>query len=1231
MKDPCKPSTSVKVLRNVVKIKTGKKTKLTKRNICEVFTDIKTGKLPLPPLVLTRDRSYLLDKKSPFTSGEYDKLFDKTSSRAVLKRLAEKVNIKKVDTLTKSQLVDAILKRLQFLNISEPVKLSAAVSSPTAAPTPKVTVITKPKQIRKGEFIPAVRKSGTMTNKDLIGAIPQNTVPTPPQVNSRVSVAPEQGKVILGDRNYDLLFDPKTKKSELIRIAKKVNVENVDNMTRKELIEATTKRLRFMTNRGLTRKAPVPFAPNKPPVTSTPSFFPKAPNRPPVTTTPSFLQVKPKAPTPDTGLLNYSRGGANAKGGSFLNFSNGGKKNTNVPNFLKKANVPNAKGGSFLNFSNGGKKNTNVPNFLKKANVPNAKGGSFLNFFGGGKKNSNTPSVPKKVNVPNFLKKANVPNVPKKVNAPNAKKGKSFLNFFGGGKKNSNTPSVPKKVNVPSVPKKVNAPNAKKGKSFLNFFRGGKKNSNAPSVPKKANVPNVPKKVNVPNVPKKANAPNAKKGKSFLNFFRGGKKNSNAPSVPKKVNAPNAKKGKSFFNYFKGGKKKNVNVKPNSGIGKNTLPPNVKPNKIENNKINNMTEELINNAVNNEISNSVRKKQLNDEAKRQNRAKNKNNNNFNATKELNKQLNNEAKRQNRAKNKNNNNFNAGTEFNKQMAIRNVTDELITRAVNNEISNSVRKKQLNNEAKRQNRAKNKNNNNFNAGTEFNKQMAIRDVTDELITRAVNDEIVNSMRKNINNTTTNTKLNNATKNMILSINKATTLKELRKIFLKGTLKLHPNKGGNEATFKIFMNAHNKKKNLLNSGNTKKNDVKINNMTEDLVNNAVNEELTTEIVNEINAGPVTDEIIDDLVSKIINETPVMRLGGRAAEPNQLTNDILTNVEQDVSKEIVTTFNNPLFNNKRTTINNPLFNNKKDGSEELSNYINNLGLQNENKQKLMSLFNTTNQTLEAAKRNATTIRDTRKLEKNANFVSERDKLRNKITKELNMVPNNNGMFSERRGLTKGRIGIWARELKQAKTMENLKNIDNKLAKKTALRRDIENKYTKMGLTKVEKMNHRRKTMKFLNNVDARRELVEIQVKNKTNNNNNTNSVISNYNSNANSNEPKGKMKYGSRENFINAKKIELRELAKNTSTNFGRNINQMETRTNVAKLRGRIEGAVRRNKASFEPVMTNIDRIKRAGAVAEAKRKAKAELRKKNKEVAKATGRGVKATQKKRQMKRK
>ena len=999
MKDPCKPSTSVKVLRNAVKIKTGKKTKLTKRNICEVITDIQSGKLPLPPLILTWDRSYLLDKKSPFTSNEYDKLFDKTSSRVVLKRLAEKINIKKVDTLTKSQLIDAILKRLQFLNISEPVKLPAAVSSPTAAPAPKVTVITKPNQVKKSEVI-------RTTNKGLIEAIPQKTVPRPLRVNSRVPVAPEQGKVILGDRNYDLLFDPKTKKSELIRIAKKVNVENIDKMTRKELIEATTKRLRFMTNRGLTKKAPVP---------STPPFFPKVPNRPQPITTPSFLQVKPKAPTPNTGLLNYPRGGPNVP--KKVNFSNGEKRNMNVP--------------KRVNFSNGEKRNMNAPNFLKKTNAPNdKKGKSFLNFFKGGKKNVNTPNFLKKTNAPSFIKKTNTPNFLKKTNAPNDKKGKSFLNFFKGGKKNAN---------APNVPKKVNAPNAKKGKSFLNFFRGGKKNAN---------------------VPKNVNAPNAKKGKSFLNFFRGGKKNANAPNVPKNVNVPNVPK-------------KNTNA-PNVPINNTTTVVN----EVNDSAVNNMTEELTNNAVISELNNNLAKNIVNDTK----------NNNLNLTKNI---VNDTKK-------------DIGTRINKTK--------------NNNLN--LTKNILNNTKK-------------DIGTRINK------TKNNNLNLAKN--IVNDTKKDIG-TRINNKLNRNLMNDIINNTRTNVVTRINATPVNTT------------------------------------EIKMNNMTEDLVNNAINEELTSEIVNEINAGPLTDEIIDDLVSKIINETPVMRFGGRAAEPNQLTNDILTNVEQDVSKEIVTTFNNPLFNNKRTIINNPLFNNKKEGSEELNKFINNLGLQNENKQKLMSLFNTTNQTLEAAKRNATTIRNTRKLEKNANFTSEREKLRNKITKELNMVPNNNGKFSERRGLTKGRIGIWARELKKAKTVENLKNIDNTLAKKTALRRDIENKYTKMGLTKVEKMNHRRKTMKFLNNVDARRELVEIQVKNKTNNNN-TNSVISNYNSNANSNEPKRKMKYGSRENFINAKKVELRELAKNTSTNFGRNINRMETRTNVAKLRGRIEGAIRRNKTNTRP----------------------------------------------------
>ena len=981
MTDPCKKGTSVKILRNVVKIKTGRKTKLTKKNICEVYTNIQEGKLLLPPLVLTPDRMYLLDKKSPFNSNDYEKLFDRSSSRVTLKKLAEKINIKKVDALTKKQLTDTILKRLQFLNISEPVKLSKR-SSVAAAKRPiavQSTAVKKTVQKR-----PAAVQS---TAAKVVTIFKGPNVPEKPLV-------PEQAKVVLGNRNYDLLFDPKTKREDLLRIANKVGVENAENMTKKELIEATTKRVRFMSNRGLTPKniksgAKVPF-------------FPKPPNRPPPITTPAFLQQKsgpgaggPPVGGPPSGTPNFLKGRTVVPGPAPIP-----PRPSNVkPNNVK----PNAK-----------------PNNVKPSTTNTGTGNNNV------KPNNAKPSTTNTGTGNNNVKPNN-------------------------GKPNNNV--KPSTTNT------------------------GTGNNNV--------RPNAP--------------PPKKSGKSFFNYFRGGKKKNATTTAP-------AKKGKGFFNYFKGGKKKNVNVKPNSGIGKNTLPPNVKPNNgigkntlppnvnpppinVKPNKIeNNMIEELINNAVNKEISNSVRKKQLNNEAKRQNRAKNKNNNNFNATKE----------------------------FNKQMAIRNMTDELITNAVNEELNNEI--------------SNSKPNNNFNATNERNNQV-VNNMTDELITRAVNNEIVNSMRKNIKNTINK---KNVSKNSV---------------------------------------------NTINNKNTSKNSVK-------------NKKI------EVNSNQLTNEIINKLKTDISSDINKVKLNNNKPIYNNSSNSNNNNNK--------TTQNNPLFEPNMT--NNPIFNNKKSESNELSKHINNLGLPNANKKKLMNLFNTTNQTLGAAKRNANTLSNTRKLQnKNSfngglrlgannnnvslppsnnavnvnnvkvnvkNFNSERDKLKNKITKELNLIPNNNGVFQERKGFTKGRIGLWARELRAAETIEDLKKIENKLNAKVVLRKNIENKYTKAGLTKVEKMNHRRKVVKLLNNVNKRREEIEMQVKNKKNNsNNNKNSVISNYNSNDNSNRAK-KMKYKSRENFVEAKKVELRELAKKTSTNFGRNIDRMQTRQNVFKLRGRIKGAIKRDE---------------------------------------------------------
>ena len=120
----------------------------------------------------------------------------------------------------------------------------------------------------------------------------------------------------------------------------------------------------------------------------------------------------------------------------------------------------------------------------------------------------------------------------------------------------------------------------------------------------------------------------------------------------------------------------NTNKPNNNGNTKPNNNGNVKPNNNGNVKPNNNTNKPNNNGNNNFNAGTELNKQLENEAKRQNRAKNNNiNNNFNAAAELNKQLENEAKRQNNNKkrvnraakgNNANDNFNAAAELNKQL-------------------------------------------------------------------------------------------------------------------------------------------------------------------------------------------------------------------------------------------------------------------------------------------------------------------------------------------------------------------------------------------------------------------------------------------------------------------------------------------------------------------------------------------------------------------------------------
>src|SRR6056300_1172576 len=120
----CDPDADIENLRKLIKLNTGVDIKLTKKEICNAYQDIQDGKLPLPPMVMNSTRTYLVDKKSPLKPNDYEQLFDASTKRADLKRIARKVDLRNVEQMTKSQIVDAIGKRLRYMKVHEPVKFA---------------------------------------------------------------------------------------------------------------------------------------------------------------------------------------------------------------------------------------------------------------------------------------------------------------------------------------------------------------------------------------------------------------------------------------------------------------------------------------------------------------------------------------------------------------------------------------------------------------------------------------------------------------------------------------------------------------------------------------------------------------------------------------------------------------------------------------------------------------------------------------------------------------------------------------------------------------------------------------------------------------------------------------------------------------------------------------------------------------------------------------------------
>jgi glutaredoxin 2 len=128
--DVCDPNISYEDLKKRVEQDVGRTLNMSRKQICNLYANIRQDKLLLPPMVLSKDRTYMTDKKSPLTQADYERLFDKSTLKAQIKRLATKVQALVEEKNTKDELREAIFSRLRTMGVREPVRFATGTKKP---------------------------------------------------------------------------------------------------------------------------------------------------------------------------------------------------------------------------------------------------------------------------------------------------------------------------------------------------------------------------------------------------------------------------------------------------------------------------------------------------------------------------------------------------------------------------------------------------------------------------------------------------------------------------------------------------------------------------------------------------------------------------------------------------------------------------------------------------------------------------------------------------------------------------------------------------------------------------------------------------------------------------------------------------------------------------------------------------------------------------------------------
>ena len=449
--DACDPKLDIENLRQMIKQNTGKDLKLSRKKICQAYTDIQEDNLPLPPLVLSRNRTFMVDAKSPLKQKDYDILFASDSKVSDLKRVAKKAGVVLTDGLTKSELVDATKRYLDGRKIREPIVLARKRRASVSKVNVNTNVNNTNTNVNTNVNVNTNRVNNMNTNR--VNVNRGNTFPV-----NRVNV------------NRGNTFP--------------VNRVNTNRVNRGNAFRKNTTNVSFPKSVNIAAparpvsSAPAPSAPSAPTEASTRVSFPS--------------QVRPKLNASKPSFINAARAREtktfipsktfvpNKPGYVFTTgqYGLGMYRNTQA---VEGPQLPNSYVPPTQNINEGMTKAQAIQeikslgikresNFLANLNSKNAK---YANVV--------TRARVQKGNEDELIKYINA------TNLPNAKKSE-LKNMLAMNSLNAVRRQVDAAQNVPNGPKANNGPNG-------------------PNAPKANNGPNAPKANNGPNVPKANNGP----------------------------------------------------------------------------------------------------------------------------------------------------------------------------------------------------------------------------------------------------------------------------------------------------------------------------------------------------------------------------------------------------------------------------------------------------------------------------------------------------------------------------------------------------------------------------------------------------------------------------------------------------------------------------------------------------------------------------------------------------